>query len=535
MSLLLRAALALLLIVTPAFAAEIPSTLTRDLAPVSGVVILSTPAQTLIDRDAAHGVREGDLFAVVGVGEEIVHPVSGARLGRQTVVKGWLRVDKVRSGYAEAVPLATTVPLAVGDRVERFHEIEALLVDTAGHGSELYAALQGALPQLRWQGYFRSEESAPRATAAPRLTFHLVGAGLELREGQSGLLRRYPVTLAPAAAAVTVPPQAVADEYWNGPVWPGAAPVGVEVVDIDGDGALETIVAFRHGLEVGRFKGQVYSRVAQLEFNLSRNLLGIDAADSDGDGRPELWVTAENDGRLDSFVVVWDGKGLKETLKNLPWWLRAVDLPGQGRTLLAQRMGTSDFEGAIVPVTVAAGVFKPGSPLALPAGTRLYGLTRLENLTVRLTGDDHLQVFATGGELLYESDDLYGGSELFVPRPDPRLSGRDADVRHAYLSPRLEAVSGRTLLAPVNIGGRGMARQREFKQSRLDLLTWDGMTLRVVRPGRIEPGWLVDFRRADVDNDGTTEIVSLIELTSPGFFGKGRSGLIVREAALPQE
>jgi hypothetical protein len=266
--------------------------------------------------------------------------------------------------------------------------------------------------------------------------------------------------------------------------------------------------------------------------------MGLDAFDSDNDGKMELWVTANREAELDSLVLLWDGKSsITRAAEHLNWWLRALTLPGAGRTLLAQKMGSEDFSGEIMHIALHNGQIKT-APAALPVPLALYGLARLgtpENpLTVQLNAYDNLVVQGENSEVLQESDEIYGGSEAYLPRLDPLRNNNEQEIRHVYPAPRFEVVGRQTLLAPVNIGSRTFKRQRLYKESRLDLLQWDGAQLRPLISGRVEKGYLVDYRYADIDNDGRKELATLLITARPGLTGKGRYLIVVNETVLPE-
>ena len=536
---MLRTLLLLLLLPVVATATVLPERLAADFAPIDGVVVLATPGQILIDRDAASGVVVGDLFAVVSPGAPILHPTTGATLGTSQSVSGWLRVAGVRSGYSEATLLPASAATTIGAKISRFAEAEAVFIDTPGSAADFYPQLQSALPHLRWLGYFRSPTALPTASQTPRLLFTAANNTLEVREERSGLLRRYPLALpAPVAApVVTAIPASSPGVYWNGPAQKGVAR-GLEIADLDGDGRIETITASHHGIEIGRFSGKEYQKLAEIDLGLSLNLLSVDAFDSDNDGKMELWVTANREIDLASLVLLWDGqKNISVVAEHLNWWLRALTFPGAGRTLLAQSMESDDFSGAIMQIALHDGQIKT-APTALSGQLSLYGLAFLgtaENpLTVQLNAYDNLVVRAENGEILQESDEVYGGNEAFVPRLDPLRNNNDKEIRHVYPAPRFEVVGSDTLLAPVNIGSRTFKRHRLFKESRLDLLQWDGAQLRTLSSGRVERGYLVDYRYADIDNDGTKELASLLVTARPGLTGKGRYLIVVNETVLSE-
>ena len=534
---MLRTLLLLLLLPVVATATVLPEKLSADFAPLEGVIVLATPGQVLIDRDGSSGVAVGDLFAVVTPGAPILHPTSGAVLGNSHSISGWLRVAGVRSGYSEATLLAERAPLAVGAKISRYADAEAFLIDTTGSVADLYPQLQAALPQLRWLGYFTSAPVLSAQTEAPRLTFTVTNNTLEVREERSGLLRRYPLAIPAPVAAAAVVTSAPTASYWNGPLQNGIAR-GLEVADLDGDGRVETITATHHGLEIGRFTGKEYQKLAAIDLGVSRNLLAIDAFDSDNDGQMEIWVTANREADLDSLVLLWDGKmSITKAADHLKWWLRVHNLPGSGRTLLAQAMGSDDFSGEIMHIALLNGKIKT-TPAVLPASITLYGLARIgsvENpLSVQLSDYDTLVVRADNGEKLQVGEEIYGGSEAYLPRPDPLRVGNEPDVRYVYPPPRFEVIGSNTFLAPANIGSRTFKRQRLFKQSRLDLLQWDGAQLRAQSSGRIESGYLVDYRYADIDNDGVKELASLLVTARPSLGGKGRYLIVVNETILPE-
>lgn len=533
----------LLTLLFPVFALAIslPAQLQQDFSPQEGAIILATPGQILIDRDQTSGAVVGDLFAVVTPGTPIVHPVSGAILGVSQSVGGWLRVASVRSGYSETTPLAANVTAKTGGKVSRFFEAEAVMVDPAGTAADLYSQLQRTLPHLRWLGYFTATTQLPSATLTPRLLFTTANNSLEVREERSGLLRRYPLGLAlPVQTTVpsATPAVAVASSYWNSVSEKGEARA-LEVADLDGDGKNETITATLHGLKVGRFNGKEYQILAETDFGYGRSILSVDAMDSDGDGKSEIWVTAYFDNGLSSLVILWDGKkSLKTVADKINLWIRALNIPGQGRTLLAQKMSDDDFSGSIMTIALKNGKIVT-SPSGMTGQSPLYGLARIgtqENiLSVQLNDNEKLVVSNSSGEVVQEGDETYGGSEAYIVRVDPLRSGRDVDMtRNVYPSPRFESIGSRFLLAPVNIGSRAFARQRLFKTSRIDLLEWDGAMLRQRIIGRVESGYLADYRYADIDNDGVKEIVSLIVTTRPSFSSDGRYLILVNETVLPE-
>ena len=117
---------------------------------------------------------------------------------------------------------------------------------------------------------------------------------------------------------------------------------------------------------------------------------------------------------------------------------------------------------------------------------------------------------------------------LFRSRDDPDVV-RDQVTRYVYLKARLRVNPAGELLVPVNEGTRIVTRFREFKNSQLKAMIWDGYSLRETWAARAQNGYLADFLVADVDNDGKSELVMAILFSHGGLMSSPRSALVVYE------
>ena len=82
--------------------ATVEDEIARDFQPLSGYVVMQEGTEFIIDLDAGHGIGAGDIFAVVGPGKDIVHPVTKKVLGKIETVKGILKVTRMAEGYSFA-------------------------------------------------------------------------------------------------------------------------------------------------------------------------------------------------------------------------------------------------------------------------------------------------------------------------------------------------------------------------------------------------------------------------------------------------
>lgn len=564
-----------LLLVSVSFA-DVFDSLRRDFTPIDGVVVMPVEGEYLIDLDASKGVVAGDLFAVVRSGERIVHPVTGQVIGTLDDAKAVLRVTRVRSGYSYAAPVGDAAAIQRGDAIRRYEHLSALFWDYAGQGEEFFQQLRDALPVLDWQGYEAAQAQRPAAIEAPlKFGAHLafvarpgaldvVGPGGQvfhsyalptaagavpvavpaLPSAPAGVPAPVPVPSAAPGIVVAEPPSARGgiirpqQQLWEG-VWVTAEidgnPVGLEVADLSGDGRNEVAVLFADRLEVGRLDGRDYRTLATLNFDAMEKSLAISAADLDNNGRAELYITAVRNGQLASRVVELDGTQLKIAESAIPWYLRAVDWPREGKVLLGQRMGNreNDFEGPLFRIARQGGKLVEGASVAAPRPITLFGFVPFgapgeRPQFARLTSADRLQVLAPDGKVIWESSKQFGGTEVFFERLDPAASTLQ-DKREVLIHPNLGLGPAGEILVPASEGWRISNRTRKLGPSSLVALQAEGPLLREAWRTQPQDGYLVDFRLADVTGDGKTEIIQAVTFSRPLLAGTGRAAVIVYE------
>jgi len=573
---LLYATLLSLALLTSAFAADL-STIGKDFKPLSGVIIMPVQDEYLIDIDAGKGVAVGDLFSVVKPGEKVIHPVTREVLGSLDEVKGILQVTRVKTGYSYAKPVREAKGIQRGDAVRRFENIAAAFWDQQGTGEELFKEVKATLPQLEWQGYYRSEgQTLPADT--PPLVFALRSGKLEVLGPGGRALFIYPVatspaeTSKPAAQAVSAPTKIVpapapgtiavapmpsvivsapepatgsaivksqsanAEGLWMSPEIKGEL-VGLAVADLNGDGRLETALAFAHKLEIGRISGGRYEVVTSLDLGFGQKVVSLDSADLDRNGVSELYLTAADKDVLKSLVVSMKNGKLAITNKNLPWYFRTVRLPGEKELLLAQTLGRldRDFDGPFLRLEMKGDKLVAGEPLVVPDGLELFGFGAFtapngEQLFAQLNFLDNLKVVRPSGETIWSSEERFGGGEAYIERKDPdRNPAEGPTTRNAYMQKRLEIGPNGELLVPVNEGSRLLRGARSFNRSHIRGVVWNGFSLQELWRTQPQEAYLADYKLADADNDGKLELVQALVFSRDGFGSKARSALAIFE------
>lgn len=378
------------------------------------------------------------------------------------------------------------------------------------------------------------QAAAVPGSSAPGLFGGLFGGGSSAQPGAGGVL---PGSGQSSRGGLIVSQMDNKEGVWYGPRLDGH-PVGLDVADLTGDGKQEIALAFKDRVVVARVVAGQYEVVTEYPFGQGGNALSLDALDLDGDGRAELYVSMVQMNSVSSQVLeLRDGK-FDVAIRNIPFFLRKVTLPGEGAVLLGQELNADllnhnqDLTGTIFRVSRSGDKLQRGAAVDLPQEVSLFGFQPFEHggrpLLARLNINDKLQVLESSGATLWESSDYFGGSETSFERSSGLADG---STRYAFLPPRLEPGPDGTVLVPVNEGSRTFSAFRAFNSSHLKAVAFDGYSL--VERWRTKPqgGYLGDFRMADADNDGVAEIVMLVMFSRGGMLkgSYGNSALLIYE------
>jgi len=447
----------LLLAVSPriASAGGVVESVKEDLRPISGYVVMQQEGNFLVDLDARHGLRVGDLLSVVTKGPEVIHPVTKEVLGRLDVAKAVLQVTQMKSGFSMTRPLSGSANIAKGDIVRRFALLTAVFQGPAGPGKPLYEKLREALPELEWQGLFSAGEQTGGGPKAD-LIFSLEKNELRLTDREGHPMRTWAYS-----AAESVPQKPVA-EAARQPEVPGTS----SLVPVPGPAGKDRspVLWSGGGVDFGPFTslGELPDRVLMSAFIRDRDQLLLATTDgkrvrvfsvaaglrqlavvwmrSDNvspltvawwqpakTGPMYLAVTAEEkiyqsagmvvQTQLSGAIYEFAGQSLKPMATDLSYFLGTFDRDGDGlpETLLGQKFNLDTEYGKTYVLRMEGGKISPGKPdfslpldFALPGsiGGDLTGGGKLETAFVR---NGVLWIY-TGKKRIYRSPKEMGGS-----------------------------------------------------------------------------------------------------------------------------
>lgn len=330
---------------------------------------------------------------------------------------------------------------------------------------------------------------------------------------------------------------------------------GIDIGDVNGDGLNEIVAVDRNNIYIFQKTGNEMRLLQKITGKATDNYIGVDVYPLMGNKAHEIIVSNIFTSRGDrlyqhqvqsSIFSYRDGKWQK-VADNLPWIFRAINNSGTVR-LLGQRLSASantptgvsgPFETPIHEMIWRNGQIVEGRKMKIPQGLCLYGLT-VDNLgegrdkIIAINKHDRLLVIEEsdrsmekidalfgGKEILYRSEEYFGGSNLYLSMYGQESIGDDYTEFNYYLNPRiltydLNKTGKRDVFITKNDApsGRILKNVKFFTSSQFYCLIWDSIGLEENWRTNKLSGYAADYQIKDIDNDGEDEIVIAIVTSS---------------------
>ncbi|MCX5885822.1 MAG: hypothetical protein NT096_07935 [Proteobacteria bacterium] len=322
---------------------------------------------------------------------------------------------------------------------------------------------------------------------------------------------------------------------------------GMDIGDVNGDKENEIVLIDAHNIEIYKKAPGKLELIKRVEGKFYEKNLNVDVADLNKNGISEIFVSSVKDEFVNSFVVEFDkDKGeYRRIAENIPWFLKVMDLPGQGLTLLGQKTGTDQaFSGDIYQFSYKNGKLLPDQRYDLPRNVTVYGFNLVdiektdEKDVLFIDESEYLRIVSPSGELKWKSDDQYGGSDKYFERyfEKDATSEKNISKKKIYVQPRILVMdTNKDDEKEIIIGrndsqtGRIFKDTRMYHKSEIQNLGWNGISLvENWRTKKID-GYLSDFQIKDVDNDGENELVVAVILRYDLMQVKTKSTVLIYE------
>jgi hypothetical protein len=305
--------------------------------------------------------------------------------------------------------------------------------------------------------------------------------------------------------------------------------------DILGEGRADVVLTDGSKLSLFRWEKEALAWRWDEEGRRGRRILSLDAADLDGDGRAEVLVTTVVGGRVTSELRRWRDGALMVAGSLDGVYLRASSpRPGGPALILGQRAGVTEvLSGQVEEYRLRDGSFERVEGSALPRGIGIFGLALAPPggpvALYSLDRDGYLSGLTSAGKLVWRSTRQYGGypspvtaRELFGPGP---VDEENFDETARSFLGRLladQAPGGVRLAVPRNFTDSGivLVRQRALGQGQVVILEGPPGSPDEARRSRPFDGYVADLARADVDGDGSPEILFVVNRFAGPLLGE---------------
>ena len=296
---------------------------------------------------------------------------------------------------------------------------------------------------------------------------------------------------------------------------------GIDIADVDNDGRQEIVLATEKLLSIYRLENGRLVKVAETAETRTSFYIGVDVADINGNGTPEIYVSSlgPNRSSVDSFVLEFNGTDFKTIHDNDNWLYRVATTADRGTVLLGQRLRSAEesiFHNPIHEMQWQGNQLVPGNTLLGGRKASLPGVTygdvtqTGQSLVITYSTADRLRIYNATGEYMWEDSDRSGGNMAYFkpPKADPGVENKQFFPLRIRLTDIDRDGKTEVLVARHDELTNNMAKDfRSFSKARLESRVWDGLTLATQWKTQEFSGRASDFVVGDFDNDGADELV----------------------------
>ncbi len=318
---------------------------------------------------------------------------------------------------------------------------------------------------------------------------------------------------------------------------------GIAVADVTGTKQNSVVVLAQHSVEVFSYKDRQLMPVARYETPPNLQLLNISTLDINGDGKAEIIVSASRFKEPRSFVLSLEGNRLQPLYQDIKLYLNVAAVPPD---FTRQLVGSKGDPKELFVQGVHNVIFSGGQPqlstrLNLPSKANPFNFAYLPEKSgykVLITDDqDHIVVFTAKGERVAATEEQYCGSAIGLEY-DPLMAPMDkpkSDYLWTYyyiplpmIVANLDKDARYEVLVSKNISlaAQFFETYRAFSQGEIHAIFWDGVGMNLQWKTRRIKGTITGYALADIDNDGSKELVVCLN-TWPGAAGLSARRTIV--------
>jgi len=307
---------------------------------------------------------------------------------------------------------------------------------------------------------------------------------------------------------------------------------GMALGDVDKDGKTEVLFITPNHIHIYRKTDNSLEEVKIIEESRHKILIGIDIADINANGYPEIFITSLNSLRnsLNSMVFEWNGQEYAKIVESSSWYYRVIQVHGGGSILLGQQNTSYDpFSSEIVEMEWRNSDYVSKKIVATSLSrSNIMGfafgdiMNNGKSVAVGYNSNDYIQITDPSGSIIWKSSERYGGSHIYcsMPKIEPGVENlkyfplrliikdSDSDGKNEVITVKNYEITG------------GLLQQfRKFTKTHIESFSWNGLGLVTNWKTPETSGYISDFAIGDIDNDGSNELIGAVILKDGAIIG----------------
>lgn len=252
-------------------------------------------------------------------------------------------------------------------------------------------------------------------------------------------------------------------------------------------------------------EGQKLQFLSEIVFEKDEKVIGVDVADLDQNGVPEVYVSILKNGQAASQVYVPENNMLKKTGSDLPYLLRGIALEGNRQRIFVQKINASAaFTGDIFELVKKGDTFTVKNPLQLPLFSTLYNFNKFSGAKggqffVVAHPDGYLLVYSKDKKQLWKSREKFGGKESSLclsATTDPVFP-----LSAACTTQRLLVTKAGDVIVSRNTGLTTIGAIRTYSRNNVVKFFWNGASLQEKWRSEPSQNYLADFSYDERNNE----------------------------------
>ncbi|MEN8134478.1 MAG: hypothetical protein ABFS18_02925 [Thermodesulfobacteriota bacterium] len=262
----------------------------------------------------------------------------------------------------------------------------------------------------------------------------------------------------------------------------------MDVGDVFGDGDEVLVLAEKQKISFYRQEGNLLVGAGAITDGPKfARVVALNLADLNGNGRAEVYVSASSGNGPSSYAIEWNGESFVRLFDRQRWYVRPLELPGQGFVLAGQQAGS---EGPVNPgiykLTHEDGKLQKGGNLGVPEEVNLYDFVMADftgdgqtEIAVQ-TQERELLLYNREGDVLWRGRGKYGFTRRFIGEASGVISDQPTNfqVLTRLVARDVDRDGRPELIAMKDPEGLGASLKTvgSFTGGAINIMRWNGVT-----------------------------------------------------------